>query len=82
MHDIPNRPPRVGAQILNMISVRFDGFSAPPAGAEQAIQTLCLTHTHYLAAGSQTAVFVSLCPGKQHQQLGIQRKQGRGENMR
>lgn len=47
MHDIPNRPPRVGAQILNMISVRFDGFSAPPAGAEQAIQTLCLT-THII----------------------------------
>lgn len=46
MHDIPDRPPRVGTQILNMISVRFDGFSAPPAGAEQAVQTLHLTpHT-------------------------------------
>lgn len=36
--------------------LRFDGFSAPPAGAEHEVLTPRLTHTHHLAAGSQTAV--------------------------
>lgn len=36
--------------------LRFDGFSAPPAGVEHEVLTPRLTHTHHLAAGSQTAV--------------------------
>lgn len=36
--------------------LRFDGFSAPPGGAEHEIPTPGLTPTHHLAAGSQTAV--------------------------
>lgn len=36
--------------------LRFDGFSAPPAGAEHKVLAPHLTHTHHLAAGSQTAV--------------------------
>lgn len=36
--------------------LRFDGFSAPPAGAEHEVLTPRLTHSHHLAAGSQTAV--------------------------
>lgn len=40
--------------------LRFDGFSAPPAGAEHKVLTPRLTHTHHLAAGSQTAVLAGV----------------------
>lgn len=39
---IPNRPPNMDADSER--DLRFDGFSAPPAGAEQKVPTLCLTH--------------------------------------
>lgn len=53
----------------------FDGFSAPPAGAEQDVSTPHLTHAQ---SGSQPAMLT----GKQHHEPGIQIKQGKGENMR
>lgn len=54
MPDVPNRPPHLGADSER--DLRFDGFSAPPAGAEQKVPTLSDPHTHDLAAGSQIAV--------------------------
>lgn len=63
--DTPSRPR----------DLRFDGFSAPPAGAEQDVSTLHLTHTQ---SGSQPAMLT----GKQHHKPAIQIKQGKGENMR
>lgn len=56
--------------------LRFDGFSAPPGGAEHEILTPGLTPTHHLAAGSQTAVLAGALGNKPYNS-GIQRKQGK-----